>query len=392
MTIKILETLQRADFGNTCLSIFKDMNGQISLQMFEAMKLKTRGVHLYQIRNNKLYRSKDCYFPSRCEGIEHFLYRVLSKHPMPDMDFFINVSDYPQSPTYHHVRLPIFSFSKIPNKFFDIMYPAWTFWAGGPAVWPLYPYGLGRWDLLKSEIDATNPPVEDAANSTSEFGWENKINKGFFRGSRTNGARDNLVLLSRSRPDVVNASYTGNQKAVKDPRDLLYAESEARPVNFIEHCKYKYLFNFTGVAASFRFKFLFLCKSLVFHIGEEDWNENFVEFFYKNLIPYYHYVPIRGPTRTRRDREDYQPLPVNHKDQDLTRYYLDFFMRNPRKAKIIADNGYNFIKQHLTFDNIDKYWYRLLLGYQKLCQFPPQKVDLDKSKLIFEGNPPRQEL
>ena len=27
------------------------------------------------------------------------------------------------------------------------MYPAWTFWEGGPAVWPIYPTGLGRWDL-----------------------------------------------------------------------------------------------------------------------------------------------------------------------------------------------------------------------------------------------------
>jgi len=26
------------------------------------------------------------------------------------------------------------------------MYPAWTFWEGGPAVWPIYPTGLGRWD------------------------------------------------------------------------------------------------------------------------------------------------------------------------------------------------------------------------------------------------------
>ena len=29
---------------------------------------------------------------------------------------------------------------------YDIMYPAWTFWEGGPAVWPIYPNGLGRWD------------------------------------------------------------------------------------------------------------------------------------------------------------------------------------------------------------------------------------------------------
>lgn len=34
----------------------------------------------------------------------------------------------------------------------DIMYPAWTFWEGGPAVWPIYPTGLGRWDEQREII------------------------------------------------------------------------------------------------------------------------------------------------------------------------------------------------------------------------------------------------
>ncbi len=32
------------------------------------------------------------------------------------------------------------------------MYPAWTFWEGGPAVWPIYPTGLGRWDLMRDDL------------------------------------------------------------------------------------------------------------------------------------------------------------------------------------------------------------------------------------------------
>jgi len=32
------------------------------------------------------------------------------------------------------------------------MYPAWTFWEGGPAVWPIYPTGLGRWDEQREII------------------------------------------------------------------------------------------------------------------------------------------------------------------------------------------------------------------------------------------------
>jgi protein glucosyltransferase len=32
------------------------------------------------------------------------------------------------------------------------MYPNWAFWEGGPAVWPIYPEGLGRWDLQRKII------------------------------------------------------------------------------------------------------------------------------------------------------------------------------------------------------------------------------------------------
>jgi len=39
-----------------------------------------------------------------------------------------------------------------PAENWDIMYPAWTFWEGGPAVWPIYPKGLGRWDQQRKII------------------------------------------------------------------------------------------------------------------------------------------------------------------------------------------------------------------------------------------------
>lgn len=50
----------------------------------------------------------------------------------------------------------------------------------------------------------------------------------------------------------------------------------------------RYLFNFRGVAASFRYKHLFLCKSLVFHVGDA-----WLEFFYRALKPWVHYIPVQ---------------------------------------------------------------------------------------------------
>jgi len=80
------------------------------------------------------------------------------------------------------------------------MYPAWSFWSGGPAI-KLHPSGLGRWDSLRKSI----------LKQSEQRPWKHKISKGFFRGSRTSEQRDSLVLLSRNEPELVDAAYTKNQ-------------------------------------------------------------------------------------------------------------------------------------------------------------------------------------
>lgn len=91
-------------------------------------------------------------------------------------------------------------FLQIQNEFHDILYPAWSFWAGGPAI-KLIPKGLGRWDQYRHNLK----------NTAKSWPWEKKLNKAFFRGSRTSSERDNLILLSRNYPDLVDALYTKNQ-------------------------------------------------------------------------------------------------------------------------------------------------------------------------------------
>uniref|UniRef100_A0A8C7J8E6 Protein O-glucosyltransferase 1 n=2 Tax=Oncorhynchus kisutch TaxID=8019 RepID=A0A8C7J8E6_ONCKI len=187
------------------------------------------GTH-YQIINGKLYREQNCMFPARCSGVEHFILQVIDRR---DVEMVVNVWDYPQVPGWVQPILPVRSFSKTAN-YHDIMYPAWMFWEGGPA----------------------GPP-------------------GPSRGSRTSPERDPLVLLSREAPDLVDAEYTKNQPP-------------AQEIPLVEHCQYKYLFNFRGVAASFRLRHLFLCGSLVFHVGRE-----WMEFFYPQLLPWVHYIPVK---------------------------------------------------------------------------------------------------
>lgn len=37
------------------------------------------------------------------------------------------------------------------SDYYDLMYPAWSFWSGGPAI-STEPRGLGRWDTKRNSI------------------------------------------------------------------------------------------------------------------------------------------------------------------------------------------------------------------------------------------------
>uniref|UniRef100_A0A8C4HVL5 Glycosyl transferase CAP10 domain-containing protein n=1 Tax=Dicentrarchus labrax TaxID=13489 RepID=A0A8C4HVL5_DICLA len=307
--------------------------GRISEDVMAATLQRGVGTH-YQVIEHKLYREHNCMFPARCSGVEHFILEVIDR--LPDLELVVNVRDYPQVPNWVQPTLPVFSFSKTAD-YQDIMYPAWTFWEGGPAVWPIYPTGLGRWDLMR----------DDLKKSAAQWPWKKKESRGFFRGSRTSPERDPLILLSRESPDLVDAEYTKNQ-AWKSEKDTL-GKPPAKEIPLVDHCKYKYLFNFRGVAASFRFKHLFLCGSLVFHVGDE-WQE----FFYPQLKPWVHYIPVK---------------------QDLSdlRELLQFVKENDAIAQEIATRGKEFILNHLRMQDISCYWERLLTEFSHLLTYKPQR-------------------
>nr|CAD7572026.1 unnamed protein product [Timema californicum] len=288
-----------------------------------------RGIK-YQIVNHRLYRDRECMFPARCAGVEHFLLALLPK--LPDTEFVLNPRDWPQV-ARHSKLLPVFSFSKT-QDYLDIMYPAWSFWEGGPAI-KLYPRGLGRWDLHR----------ESLSKEASKWPWERKITKAFFRGSRTSWERDALVRLSREENHLVDAQYTKNQ-AWKSEADTLGAPP-AEEVSLEHHCKYRYLFNYRGVAASFRLKHLFLCGSLVFHVGDE-WQE----FFYPMLRPWVHYVPVKSSI-------------TSHELRELLQFAIDY----DSEMRDIATRGRHVIHNHLRLDDVMCYWRVLLENYTRLLKF-----------------------
>jgi len=196
--------------------------------------------------------------------------------------------------------------------------------------------GIGRWDLK----------IKSHQESARRWPWHHKQQVAFFRGSRTSAERDPLIYLSRRRPDLYNATYIKNQ-AWKSEADTL--GPPATEVSLEDHCEFKYLFNFRGVAASFRFKHLFLCRSLVFHVAEE-----WVEFFYPEMKPWVHYIPVK------QDLSDVEEL-------------VDFALANDHHARQIAERGFAFIRDHLTMDDVTRYWFDTLSLYSSLLDYKPKR-------------------
>lgn len=92
---------QHSECPNNCIEIFQCK----PIVMF----CFCSGTH-YQLMNHTLYRDKDCLFPSRCEGNEHFLLKLTD---LPDFEIVINNRDYPQVSKHFNAKIPVFSFSKV---------------------------------------------------------------------------------------------------------------------------------------------------------------------------------------------------------------------------------------------------------------------------------------
>ncbi|KAG7239338.1 hypothetical protein INR49_029326 [Caranx melampygus] len=274
----------------------RPFKGGVSEEVMAATVQRGVGTH-YQIIGHKLYREHNCMFPARCSGVEHFILEVIDR--LPDLEMVVNVRDYPQVPSWVQPTLPVFSFSKVCSTV------------------AMEEEGVQRFLQRLTLVAQTSPE------------------------------RDPLILLSREAPDLVDAEYTKNQ-AWKSERDTL-GKPPAKEIPLVDHCKFKYLFNFRGVAASFRFKHLFLCGSLVFHVGDE-WQE----FFYPQLKPWVHYIPVK---------------------QDLSdvRELLQFVKDNDAIAQEITARGTEFILDHLKMQDVSCYWERLLTEFSQLLTYKPKR-------------------
>ncbi|KAK1133906.1 hypothetical protein K0M31_011692 [Melipona bicolor] len=219
----------------------------------------------YVIQSNKIFR--ECH--GRYVGFKIFMDSILlsvtRKVLLPDIEFFVNLGDWPLVPK-ENKNYPIFS------------------WCGSfdtkDIVMPTY-------DITESSLEGMSRVMLDmlSVQGNTDTLWEEKIEKIFWRGRDSRRERLDLIDISRKYPDLFNVSIT-NFFFFNDEIDK-YGPAQSY-VSFFKFFKYKYQLNIDGTVAAYRFPYLLAGDALVF-----KQESKYYEFFYNSLVPRKHYVPIK---------------------------------------------------------------------------------------------------
>nr|XP_033331176.1 protein O-glucosyltransferase 2-like [Megalopta genalis] len=220
----------------------------------------------YVVKTNKIFRH--CY--GKHVGFKIFMDSILlsltRKVILPDIELFVNLGDWPLVPQ-NGKNYPIFSWcGSIDTK--DIVMPTY--------------------DITESSLEAMGRVMLDvlSVQGNIDTPWKKKKEKLFWRGRDSRQERLDLIDISRKHPDLFNASIT-NFFFFKDQIDK-YGPGQ-KHISLFNFFEYKYQLNIDGSVAAYRFPYLLAGDSLVL-----KQKSKYYEFFYNDLIPGKHYVPVES--------------------------------------------------------------------------------------------------
>ncbi|AYV82757.1 MAG: putative O-glucosyltransferase rum-like protein [Hyperionvirus sp.] len=328
-------------------TLIKDMNddldafssyGKDTFDKIEALKKKDvkYGGSLLRIvfRGNK-FICEECGGDNRSKDVFKLIENVLEYaksmgRMVPDMTVYVRVSD---SYAYEYQDLPIFIFAKPINKK-GILFPDNTF------VCHQVINKCENWDRTVRLID------EKCKGSNIE-----KRNEIFFKGANTGAKKYNLrYLLSEERIPGLPLK--------------IVLETQYEPM--YSFCNSKYLLNLPGHQPwSYRFKYLFLMRSLVInvavrvHYSEVDYNDKWINFFDNIFVPGEDYVELVYDWYENSDNgERYRKLVREIKGT------YDYYEAHPEEYNKMVDNGYRKVKT-ITNKFVYEMFYDLLVRYNR---------------------------
>lgn len=275
----------------------------------------------YTIKDNKVYIKTLGEHVGFRIFMDAFLLSLTRKVHVPDVEFFVNLGDWPLEKRRPSERLhPIFSWCGS-NDTRDIVMPTYDLTESVLET-------MGRVSLDMMSVQAnTGPP------------WNEKNASAFWRGRDSRKERLELVKLARAHPHMVDAAFTNFFFFKHD--ESLYGPL-VKHVSFFDFFKYKYQINIDGTVAAYRLPYLLAGDSVVL---KQD--SGYYEHFYSQLKPWEHYVPIRADMGDLLDK-------------------ITWARQHDEEARKIAMAGQQFARNHLMGDSIFCYYYKLFQEYAKL--------------------------
>uniref|UniRef100_A0A3Q3A097 Protein O-glucosyltransferase 3 n=1 Tax=Kryptolebias marmoratus TaxID=37003 RepID=A0A3Q3A097_KRYMA len=221
------------------------------------------GLVHYAVIDNRVYRRTLGKYTDFKMFSDEMLLSLTRKVRLPDVEFFINVGDWPLE-TRKEGAVPIFS------------------WCGSTDTRDVV---LPTYEVTHSTLETMRGVTNDLLSVQGNTGppWANKTERAFFRGRDSREERLQLVSLSKKNPELLDAGIT----AWFFFRDREKEVGKAPLVGFFDFFKYKYQVNVDGTVAAYRFPYLMLGNSLVL---KQD--SQYYEHFYSHLKAGSHYVSV----------------------------------------------------------------------------------------------------
>jgi Glycosyl transferase family 90 len=281
----------------------------------------------------------------------------------PSLQRSFGFFDRPNAFDITHDLFPIFSQSKI-SSFQDIIYPSPWYWAGRVVYDHWKDYGWSR----------KNNTLYWRGTTTGGFsrngGWRRQHRQQFVQ--KVNALNKAWRLEHNGKPDSEGAWVQKeiSRQDMKDKFDVHFtgvgqcdpgdcaAQREyfdlAPPVDMNNAFKYKYLLDIDGNAFSGRYYAFLLSKSLVYKLAIfREWHDEW-------LKAWVHYIPLSWK---------------GNEYVESVRYFDDEEI-GKGQAKAVADQGREWAGKVLRNEDLEAWFFRLLLEYGRL-------VDDDRYKIGY---------
>ncbi|XP_065846739.1 protein O-glucosyltransferase 2-like isoform X2 [Oscarella lobularis] len=281
----------------------------------------------YTIVKNRVYRTTLGSIVGFKQFSDAILLSLARKVRLPDVEFFVNLGDYPVA--IARPFLPIFS------------------WCGstesGDIVMPTY-------DVTQSTMEMLGRVSLDLLSVQGNTGpsWDEKVEKGFWRGRDSRQERLDFVSMARNRTDMFDAALTNFFFFEHDEKKY---GPKVKHISFFDFFKYKYQINIDGTVAAYRLPYLLAGDAVVF---KQD--SSYYEHFYNELEPWVHYIPLKS------DLSD-----VIEK--------IEWARSHDEEARQIGRNGQQFVRDHLMPPDIYCYLQKLFYEYSKRLKTKPKVRD-----------------